>query len=130
EASRVVGRYLETLRDREPEAGELRAVVADALRDPTAEVAFWLADQHVYVNDAGEPVVLPQEGRGRAMTRIDRQGEHLGVILHRASVTTEDLPALDATLRVAAVAFDHGRLRAQVMVQLAEVRASRARIVE
>ena len=61
EATRVVGAYLDSLRQKEPEGGALAATLRRALADPSVAVAFWLG-QDAYVDEQGSPVELPADG--------------------------------------------------------------------
>jgi signal transduction histidine kinase len=128
EAGRIVSAYLESLRRQEPGAGALGAMVRKALADPSATVWFWLGG-HGYVAEGGTAIDLA-DAADRDMHRVDRAGEHLGMVLVDRHMP-DQAPGSPAAEIIAAAtpAFDHGRLRAQAMVQLAEVRASRARIV-
>ena len=127
QATRVVGAYLDVLRRQEPPVGALTATVRGALADPSARVAFWLDD--AYVDEDGTAIEL-SDGTGRLVCRIDRAGDHLGVMLLDAeALDQESRRVLAAVVAAAMPAFDHGRLRATTLVQLAEVRASRARIL-
>ena len=127
-ATRILQVYVESLRDREPQPGALRAALAAAIGDTTAQVAFWLPEHGGYVDEAGDDVSLA-DSSDRVVTRIERRGEELGAIIHRPASPEGGSDALAATVRASPLAFDHGRLRAQVMRHLAEARASRARIV-
>ena len=128
EAGRVMQQYMSELREREPEPGSLREAVRRALRDPAAEVGLWLPRLNRYVDESGRPVpCATQEDKVRL--RVDRHGEHLGVLVATALPRPEP-DVVAATVRSAAPAVDMARLRAEVGVQLAEVRESRARIVD
>lgn len=128
EAIRIVGDYLNSLRRKEPGAGALRAMVQQALADPSAAIGFWL-DRHGYVDEDGNAIEVTGDA-DRIAWRVDRAGDHLGVVLFARRVLDQaSSGAVGETLAAATPAFDHGRLRAQAMVQLAEVRASRARIL-
>jgi signal transduction histidine kinase len=128
EATRVVGRYLDRLREHEPEPGALRDTIRIALADPGAEIALWLPYHSGYVTERGEAVDVPTPEGDVSITRVDRAGAHLGVVIRDRSARADPGSAAGA-LRAAAAAFDHARLAAQVMVQVAEVRAARTRIL-
>ncbi len=130
EAQLVIARYLDGLRERDPAPGALRNALATALGDDTVAVAFWMPRYGAYVDEDGRTVdVTASTTADRAVTPLVREGERLGVLIHSRRVSDEDPDLLVTTSRVATVALDHGRLRAQVMTQLGEVRASRARII-
>lgn len=128
EATRILHAYVETLRDHEPEPGALRAALAAAIGDATVQVAFWLPEHGGYVDEFGDDVSVAA-APDLVVTRIRRRGEELGAIVHRTSGLDDGGSAVAATVRAAPLAFDHGRLRAQVMRHLVEAHASRARIV-
>jgi signal transduction histidine kinase len=111
---------------REPEA--IVSVLAEALRDPLVTLFFWLPASETYADESGELVaVLPNDGRARS--EIEREGAHTAVLLHDPGLLQKpDL--LRNVLAAAALSIEIARLRVEVRFQLAEVEASRARIVE
>ncbi len=112
-----------------PASGELRAAVAKALRDPSAELASWDPGLARYRDAEGRPVQLPAEDDRRAVTTIERAGQRVGALVHdRAAL--EEPAMLDAVCAAAGLALENHRLHAEVLTRLEEVRASRARIVE
>jgi signal transduction histidine kinase len=107
-------------------AATMRERLARALGDPTLEVAYRLGDGR-YVDAAGRPVELPQ-GADRAVTGVTAGGEEIAVLVHDPALLDE--PALVESVRAtAALVLENERLAAVVRSQLAEVRASRGRIV-
>src|SRR4029079_16872452 len=66
---------------------------------------------------------------GRARTEIDRDGARTAVLLHDTALL-ERLDLLNGVLAAAALSIEMARLRVELRLQLAEVEASRARIVE
>lgn len=128
DAGRLMDGYLRSLQEHDPGAGALREAAAQALRDPTVEVGLWIQPMGTYVDESGALLDLAPR-QGRTVTPIDRHGQRLGVFIHDALATGARPELLVATVGSAAPAMDHARLRAQVAIQLAEVRASRARIV-
>lgn len=128
-ARAVIARYLDDIGDRGSEPGALGSALAASLDDPSAQVGLWLGSYERYVDESGADVTLPGPRSGQACTRIDRGREHLGVVVHRQALLEDEPELLNAVARAAGLALDHARLRAQVLVQLREVRASRARIL-
>jgi signal transduction histidine kinase len=111
---------------REPE--EIVPVLAEALRDPLATLFFWLPASESYADVSGELVAtLPEDGRARS--EIEREGAHTAVLLHDPGLL-EKRDLLRGVLAAAALSIEIARLRVEVRFQLAEVEASRARIVE
>jgi signal transduction histidine kinase len=108
---------VETLRDR----------LARALGDPSLEVVFWLEARGGYVDAQGEDVELPSR-RERTATKILANGAPVAALIHDPFLLDE--PDLVESVRaVAELVLENERLAAEVRAQLAEVRASRARIV-
>jgi signal transduction histidine kinase len=110
--------------------GGLRDVLARALGDPTLQLAFASPTGDGFVDGAGRPVVLPDASPTTAVTRLEHDGELLGVLIHDPAIDDEDPGLVEAVGSAASLALENERLAAQVRAQLEEVRASRARIVE
>jgi signal transduction histidine kinase len=108
-------------------AGTLRDRLARALGDPSLVLGYWLPDEGRYVDESGSTVEL--ERTGRALTPIAQDGEPVAVLVHDEAVLGE--PALVADVAAATrLAVANARLQAEVRVRVAEVEASRRRIVE
>ena len=104
--------------------GGVRGALARAIGDPTLELALWLPDRGIWVDEQGREVELPT-GRDRAVTFV---GDHLAAIVH--DPVFYDQPAmLEAAGSAARFALENERLQAELRTQLAELRESRARIV-
>jgi signal transduction histidine kinase len=110
-----------------PRPGSLQAALARSLGDQRLEVAYWLPGSQRYVDGAGRPVEPPAGGPGT--TPIVRNGEPVALVIH-----DRGLPAaheLEREIGAAArLAVDNERLRAEVLAQVGDLRASRARVVE
>jgi signal transduction histidine kinase len=110
-------------------AGTLRERLARALGDPTLGVGYFLPEEGRYVDEAGgafEPSVAEP---GRAVTPIEEGGTPVAALVHDRAVL--DDPGLVAAVASAArFAVSNARLQAEVRVRLAEVEASRRRIVQ
>ena len=108
------------------EAADMRARLARTLGDPTLELAYRLDDGR-YVDAAGHAIELPRDD-DRAVTALTSGGEELAVLVHDPALLDE--PGLVESVRATAgLVLENERLAAQVRSQLAEVRASRGRIV-
>jgi signal transduction histidine kinase len=125
---RLVRAYEDEVRDglRAPE--EVGSVVAQALDDPLAELYFWLPESEAFADASGELVhELPEDERARR--EIRRDDTSTAALLHDPSLL-ERRDLLDGVLGAAALSIEMARLRVEVRLQLAEVEASRTRIVE
>jgi signal transduction histidine kinase len=81
-----------------------------------------------FIDGRGRAVELPASGGDRTAAPIERDGREPGVLIYDASL--EDDPELvGAVAATAAVALDDARLQAESEDRLAELRASRERIV-
>jgi signal transduction histidine kinase len=111
------------------DAGTLRDRLARALGDPSLVVGYWLPGEGRYVDEAGRPVQLPSAGAERAVTPIAQDGEPVAALVHDASVLGD--PRLVGDVAAAArLAVANVRLQAEVRSRVAEVAASRRRIVQ
>ncbi|SHN83906.1 Histidine kinase-, DNA gyrase B-, and HSP90-like ATPase [Geodermatophilus obscurus] len=124
----AVGRLIVELGAGLPVPERLRSVLARTLHDPTLELAYWLPERRAFVDASGVPVAVEANG-GRGLTRLERDGEPIAVLVHDPVLSAE--PELVAAVAAGAgMAVQNERLHAEVRSQLREVRASRARIVE
>lgn len=97
------------VRLRQADVGELQASLAKLLRDPTLRIAHQATpDDHNEVTDLGDGYVL----------------------VHHRSARTEDPELFEAGVAAARMTIDNARLNRQVQAQLAEVSASRERLVQ
>jgi signal transduction histidine kinase len=123
-ATAVVGRLGEAV-----DRTAMREALADALGDPGLEVAYWVPGVESYVDADGDPVPLPEPGSGRFSTEVEHDGRRLAAIIHDASL--EDARDLVRTVgAAAAMTLENERLDAELRAKVAELRASRSRIVE
>ncbi|HEX5148093.1 MAG TPA: histidine kinase [Candidatus Limnocylindrales bacterium] len=111
-----------------PTPARLRDALANALGDASLQVAYWSPIEERFVDAAGRTMELPGEGADQAVTMLERNGVPEAAIIHDAILLEE--PGLIASVASAMrLAVENDRLTAAVETQLAEVRASRARIV-
>jgi signal transduction histidine kinase len=117
---------LELRSDPGPQA--LRDALAQALRDPSLALAYWLPDFETYVDVDGRPVDLAASDE-RSSTLIDREGEPVAALIHDR--TLDDEPELlDAVGAAAGMSLDNARLHADLRARVDELRGSRARVIE
>jgi signal transduction histidine kinase len=128
DALRQVREFEEQVREGRRAPEEIGAVLSQALSDPLAELLFWVPASKSYADSTGELVAaLPDDGR--ACSEIEREGARTAVLLHDPALL-ERRDLLGGVLAAAALSVEIARLRVEVSLQLAEVRASRVRIVE
>ena len=110
------------------ESGTLRDALARELGDPTLAVAYWLPEDRAYVDAAGRRLEPPAPGSGRAVTRIEREGRPLAVLVHDPAVL-DDPGLLEAVAAAARLAAANAELQAEVRAQVNAVAASRLRLL-
>ncbi|MFZ1880344.1 MAG: histidine kinase [Gaiellaceae bacterium] len=101
-----------------PPLGGLRAVLAEALGDPSLELAYSLLDGRL-VDARGLPMTLEGE-----LTPVLRGQRQLGLLGHRAGLLIDG-----EVVAAAGLAFENAHLRAEAYARLEDLRASRARVV-
>jgi len=112
-----------------PQRGELRDALASALGDPTLELVYWLPDDERFVDARGEVVTLPGPGSGRAVTKVERDGGCVAAIVQDALVHDQQGGYVDAIGAAASLALENERLEAELRSKVAELRASRQRML-
>jgi signal transduction histidine kinase len=124
----VVGQLVERLGQvLGPDA--VRDALAQALDDPSLEIAYWVPEREGYVDGSGRTVAHGGQVNGRVWTEIARDDRPLAAIIHDPELSEE--PGLvSATGAAVALALERERLAAALHSHVHEVRASRARIVQ
>ncbi|MEO3856925.1 hypothetical protein [Acrocarpospora sp. B8E8] len=105
-------------------SASLQATLGRVTGDPSLTVAYWLPSYGRYVDSRGAEVPAGPE-QGQAVTSIVREGQPVALIAH-------DPGSRELTERIgpaARLAIDNERLRAEVLAQIADLRASRTRVV-
>jgi len=111
------------------ETGTLRPRLAHALGDRSLVIAYWLPELSGYVDERGNRVDLPEAGSGRAVTVVEQNGQPSAALVHDVAVL--NAPSLiDSVAGAARIALSNVQLRADVQRQVAELDASRRRILE
>jgi len=108
---------------------DLREALGRALGDPSLEVAYWVPAGRRYVDAAGHPLALPEAGDDRAATLVEREGEPIAALIHDPALT-EERELVQSVCAAAALTLENARLQAELRARLAELQASRARLVE
>jgi signal transduction histidine kinase len=108
--------------------GRVRDALARVLGDPSLELALWLPDRQTYADGEGRRVELPEPGSGRAVTLLGPAAAPVVALVHDPALL-ERRALLASAGAAARLALENERLQAQLRAQLAELRASRARMV-
>jgi signal transduction histidine kinase len=108
--------------------GALRNVLAAALGDDTLELAYWVPSQGAYADAEGRPMAVDPPPEGKIATTIEHEGRRIAAILHVAGLA-ERRELVHTVGAAAAITLENERLDAELRATVAELRASRARIV-
>jgi signal transduction histidine kinase len=103
---------------------DVQAVLGETLGDPGLELLVFLPESRRYVDLAGTD---REDADGRHRIAIERGDQPVGVVLYAGSELGPDL--VRRVVEDGGLAVELARLRAELNVQLVEVKASRARIV-
>jgi signal transduction histidine kinase len=122
-----VGDLMVELRS-DPPPGDLREPLARALNDPSLTLAYWLPEYGRWTDQDGHPLELPANDGDRAVTVVDRDGEHLAALIHDPSLADEP-ELLDGVSAVAGISLENGRLQAELKARLDELKGSRGRVI-
>jgi signal transduction histidine kinase len=107
---------------------QLEAGLARTLGDPSLVLAYRVPGERSYIDGVGQPVAPPAPGGDRTAAPIERDGRELGMLVYDASLD-DDPELVEAVAATAAIALDDARLQAESENRLAELRASRERLV-
>lgn len=106
----------------------VRGELAMVLGDPALEVGYWLAGTG-YVDGDGHRLAVNRDGDTRSVLPIELDGIPVAVLLHRATTLSQPL-LVDAVAAAARLVTTNVRLQTEVLARVADVTASRRRIVE
>jgi signal transduction histidine kinase len=112
----------------EKRSGTVRGELAWALGDPTLQVAYRLRERNGYVDGAGRPLALPKPESGLVVTRVERDGEEVAVVVHDPAVLDEP-SLLEAVGLAARLGAANAELQAEVRSRVADVASSRRRLL-
>ena len=106
---------------------ELRSALARALGDPELVIGYSVADSSAFVDAEGRPVTLPADGI-RSVAPVKRDGELVAALIYDRSLD-DDPELVEAVSGATAIALENQQLHAETETRLAEVRASRERVI-
>jgi signal transduction histidine kinase len=109
--------------------GSLRDRLALALGDRSLVVGYWMAGSASYVDEAGRPVELPKPGSVRRATPMLAGAECIGVLVHDEALV-DDPGLIQSVAAAASLTVTNARLQVTVRNHMAQVDASRRRLVE
>jgi signal transduction histidine kinase len=110
-----------------PSALQLRTILADALDEPSLELAFQVDHGAAFV-DSSRNVIDPTPAVGHTSTPVRRNGETVAVIVHDDALNT-DPELVEVAGHAVLLALENDRLANELQLTNAELRRTRARIV-
>jgi signal transduction histidine kinase len=106
----------------------LESALSRTLGDPTLVLAHRLPGSRGHADAEGRPVLVPPVTAGRATAAIEHDGDEIASLVYDSSLD-DDPEMVEAVRAAAAMALGSERLHAESEARLAEVQASRQRIV-
>jgi len=110
-------------------APDLRELLAQALRDPTLSLIYWLPQYGSWADQDGNPTTLPEPNSSRRVTLVKQNGEQIAALVYDATLV-EEPELVEAVSAAAGIALENGRLEAELRARLQELHGSRGRVVE
>jgi signal transduction histidine kinase len=107
---------------------DLQAALAKTMGDPGLIVARRVAGGTGYVDPDGAPVAMPVDPGDRRIVPMQRDGDEIAALVYDASLD-DDPELVEAVSAAAAIALENEQLHNESHEQLAELRASRERLV-
>jgi signal transduction histidine kinase len=107
---------------------ELQEALGRAIGDPSLLVAYRLPGSLGYADADGQPVMVPPVARDRACAAIAWDGQPIAALVYDASLD-DDPELVEAVCAAGAIALENERLHGESRLRLAELQASRERIV-
>jgi len=108
---------------------QLQPALAQALHDPSLQVAYWVPALDSFTDLAGRPLELPAGGSERAASVLTDDTTPVAALIYDSSLLHEP-ELVDTAAAGVRMALENARLQVQLRAQLEEVQASRARLVE
>ena len=102
--------------------GEVQEGLRLALRDPTAQVAYWYDEGGHYVDVDGNRFDLPADTRQRVVTRLEYADSPVAAIVHDQALR-EEPELLEAITGAARIALERDKLLVEVKARAERYRA-------
>lgn len=113
------------------EPSALTAALSRTLGDPELQVAYWVTDRGIHVDDQGVAVTLPSpacsDAKRRASVDVELGGRRIAAIIYNSALIADSESVLAAG-RLVALTLDRERLTAELHASERALAASRARV--
>ena len=109
------------------EPAEVQSSLREIFDDPTVEIFWWDWEGERYVDVHGQ--AAPAHMSGQVVTLLEYETRKVGAIAHDAKLL-EQPEFLDSFVPTMRIAMERDRLHRDLVTKIAELRASRARLVK
>ncbi|HET7012332.1 MAG TPA: histidine kinase [Streptosporangiaceae bacterium] len=110
-------------------AVDLREALSRALGDPSLTLGYWFAAESRFVDRDGNPIERPDPASGRLQTVVERDGHPIAMLTCDAALEHNEA-LIDSVCAAAGLTLENERLQAELRARLAELTASRTRLIE
>jgi signal transduction histidine kinase len=110
-------------------APDLQALMAETLHDPSLRIVYRRPMVASYVDAAGAPVAEPAASAQLGVTSIERDGERVALVVHDVELSDQKR-FIEAAGAAGVIWFRNAQLAADLKASIADLAASRTRIVE
>ncbi|HET8812887.1 MAG TPA: PAS domain S-box protein [Gaiella sp.] len=94
----------------------LRDALAEALGDPSLQLAYWSPERERWVDEEGMALSDPIAKDAHAATFVEQGGRRVAALIHDQTLT-EQRELVDAVAATVSIAFEKERLQAEVRAQ-------------
>jgi signal transduction histidine kinase len=113
----------------EDPAPDLQALMAETLHDPFLRIVYRRPALDTYVDSSGAPVLNPVASDKLGVTSIERDGRQVAVVVHDVELSDQK-GFIEAAGAAGVIWFRNAQLAADLKASIADLAASRTRIVE
>jgi signal transduction histidine kinase len=110
-------------------APDLQALMAETLHDPSLRIFYRRPALDTYVDSSGLPVAAPVASDTVGVTSIERDGASVAVVVHEVDLSDQKR-FIEAAGAAGLIRFRNAQLAADLKASIADLAASRTRIVE
>ena len=108
---------------------DLREALSRALGDPSLTLGYWFAAESRFVDRDGNPIERPDPASGRLQTVVERDGQPIAMLTCDGALEHNEA-LIDSVCAAAGLTLENERLQAELRARLAELTASRTRLIE
>jgi signal transduction histidine kinase len=113
----------------EDPAPDLQALMAETLDDPRLRIIYRRPGLDAYIDSTGAPVRTPVPTAQLGATSIERDGARVAAVVHDVELSDQK-PFIQAAGAAGVIRFRNAQLAADLKASIADLAASRTRILE